>query len=398
MDIDDHRQIGRRLDLFHLQEEAPGMVFWHPRGFALLRALEERVRAQIRAEGYGEVRTPQLLGQKLWELSGHWQSFREDMFVLNAEERAYALKPVSCPGHIQIVARDVVSYRALPLRLAELGVCHRAEASGSLMGLFRLRQFTQDDGHIFCREEDVPAEIVRFCRGLRAFYADFGFDRFEVSCSLRPEKRAGSEEVWDRAESVLLKAAEDAGLDPAIRPGQGAFYGPKLEFALRDRVDRAWQCGTIQLDYVLPERFDLCYSGPSGDRPRMVMLHRALLGSFERFMAVLLEHHHGVLPAWLAPVQVVVAPIGEGAVEAAEALAARLGQASIRAVLDRSDASLARRVRESHEAGAPIFVAIGPREVQRGEISIRRRGAAPEVMPLDQGIQGILAECRPGSG
>jgi threonyl-tRNA synthetase len=395
LDEHDHRSLGQRLDLFHLQEEAPGMVFWHPRGWQLYRLLEERVRQQMQREGYSEVRSPQILAQPLWERSGHWDNFRENMFLLEDGERNLAVKPVNCPGHIQLVQRMAPSYRDLPLRLGEFGLVHRSEPSGSLHGLFRLRQFTQDDGHIFCAEEQVVREVARFCRSLHAFYRDFGFHDVEVAFSSRPAQRAGSEDVWDLAESLLLDAAKQAGLECAMQPGQGAFYGPKLEFVLKDRLGRQWQCGTIQLDLVLPERFDLQYVDASGARRRPMMLHRALLGSLERFIGVLLEHHGGALPAWLAPEQVVVASVGEVAVGYAERFAARLREVGCRASVDARPESLSRKIVEAHQVGAPWMVVVGKREVERHAIRLRRRDGEQRDLPWEEAAAALAAECRP---
>jgi threonyl-tRNA synthetase len=390
----DHRHLGQRLDLFHLQEDAPGMVFWHPRGFTLYRVLEEAVRRQMAREGYREVRTPQVLRQPIWEASGHWEHFRANMFVLAEEERAAALKPVSCPGHLQIVARRPPSYRELPIRLGELGLVHRNEPSGVLMGLFRLRQFTQDDGHILCEEGQVDAEVERFCRSLCRFYEAMGFGAVSVAFSTRPRERAGSDEVWDRAESVLLAAARRAGLEPVNQPGQGAFYGPKLEFVLKDRLGREWQCGTIQLDFVLPERFGVQYIDAAGARRTPVLLHRALLGSLERFLGVLLEHHAGALPAWLAPEQVVVAPVAEAQHPFADQVFQRLLAAGIRARLDTRPETLARKVQGAHEGAASFFAVIGRREVERGTVTLRDRGGQRELSLEDAAVE-IERECRP---
>jgi threonyl-tRNA synthetase len=396
LDVHDHRSLGQRLDLFHLQEEAPGMVFWHPRGHLLYRLIEERVRRQMRLEGYDEVRTPQLLAQPIWERSGHWENFRENMFQLADEGgRHLALKPVSCPGHIQLVQRMGPSYRDLPLRLGEFGLVHRSEPSGSLHGLFRLRQFTQDDGHIFCAEEQMREEVLRFCHSLRAFYADFGFEDVEVAFSSRPVQRAGSDEVWDVAESLLLEAAQQAGLNCRMQPGQGAFYGPKLEFVLKDRPGRDWQCGTIQLDLVLPERFDLHYVDASGQKRRPMMLHRAMLGSLERFIAILLEHHGGALPAWLSPEQVVVASIGEGAAGYAERFAAKLREAGCRAHADARAESLSRKIVDAHQAGVPWLVVAGAREVEKNAVRLRRRDGEQRDLHWEEALAELVAECRP---
>lgn len=397
LDEHDHRALGQRLDLFHLQEEAPGMVFWHPRGLILYRLLEAHVRRRMEAEGYREVRTPQLFSQPLWERSGHWENYRENMFLVEDGERHLAVKPVSCPGHIELVQRMAPSYRDLPLRLGEFGLCHRSEPSGALHGLFRLRQFTQDDGHIFCLEDQVVEEVVRFVRSLRAFYASFGFSEVQVAFSSRPPVRAGEDSVWDKAEALLLAAAREAGLECLNQPGQGAFYGPKLEFILKDRLGREWQCGTLQLDLVLPERFNLHYVDASGARRRPVMLHRALLGSLERFIGILLEHHGGALPAWLAPEQVVVAPVGEGALAYAERLASRLREAGCRVRVDGRGESLSRKVAEAHEAGVPWLAVVGAREVEAGSVRLRQRGGQQKDAPWEQAVAELVAECRPAA-
>ncbi|MCP3144644.1 threonine--tRNA ligase [Pyxidicoccus xibeiensis] len=397
LDEHDHRALGQRLDLFHLQEEAPGMVFWHPRGFRLYQLLEEQVRQRMRREGYLEVRTPQIYAQPLWERSGHWENFRENMFLVDDGGRQLAVKPVSCPGHIELVQRMAPSYRDLPLRLCEFGLVHRSEPGGALHGLFRLRQFTQDDGHIFCAEEQVQEEVVRFAQSLREFYASFGFDAVQVAFSSRPPVRAGADDVWDKAESWLLSAAKEAGLDCLMQPGQGAFYGPKLEFVLKDRLGREWQCGTIQLDLVLPERFDLRYVDASGAKVRPVMLHRALLGSLERFIGVLLEHHGGALPAWLAPEQVVVASVGEAAQEYAQRFAAKLREAGCRASADVRSESLSRRIVDAHGAGVPWLVVVGAREVEAGAVRLRQRDGAQRDLPWDEAVAELVAACRRAS-
>ncbi len=398
---DDHREIGRRLDLFHMQEEAPGMVFWHPAGWTLYRVLEDAARRQVLAQGYREVRTPQLIDQRLWELSGHWQHFRADMFVLTdaAAPRAQALKPVSCPGHIAIAAHAAPSYRDLPMRLAEMGLVHRNEARGALSGLFRLRQFTQDDGHVFCAEDQLIDEVARFCAGLRRFYPGFGFAEARVLLATRPPSRAGSDDVWDRAEEALARAARAAGIEPAPNPGGGAFYGPKLEFVLDDRSGRSWQCGTIQVDMILPERFDLAYVAAGGQRERPVLLHRAMYGSIERFMAVLLEHHGVALPAWLAPEQVRLATVGDAdaVVRAAAALEARLAAAGVRVTVDAANATLSRRVRDAHDQGVPFLLVLGAREAARATVSLRsvRAGGATRELALDAAVAELALACAP---
>ncbi len=396
---DDHRALGRRMDLFHLQEEAPGMVFWHPRGWQLYRALEERIRRQVRADGYHEVRSPQVLSESVWRASGHWEHYAEGMFRVEREERRYALKPVSCPGHALIFGKMSASYRELPVRLAEFGLCHRAEQSGNLLGLMRLWQFSQDDGHVFCAYDQVPGEVARFCASLRALYGELGFADVVVGFSSRPASRAGDDAVWDMAESMLEDAARAAGLVFERQPGEGAFYGPKLEFALRDRRGRLWQCGTIQLDLVLPERFDVHYVDASGARRRPAMLHRALLGSLERFLAILLEHHRGALPPWLAPEQVAVLAIdAKGAPEHApyaREVVERLEGEAVRAVIDARNESLARKIVAAHERGVPLLVVVGPREAARRAVRIRERDGSQRDLDLDAGIAAIAARCRP---
>lgn len=390
----DHRSLGDRLDLFHMQEEAPGMVFWHPRGLILYQLLEERVRRELAAGGYHEVRTPQLLGQRIWESSGHWQNFREGMFILDDGERPFAIKPVSCPGHIQLFQRMAPSFRALPIRLAEFGLVHRNESSGVLQGLFRLRQFTQDDGHIFCMEEQIAEEVAAFCRSLRAFYRDFGFEDVQFAFSSRPAQREGSDEVWDRAEAALLEAARRVGLDCKMQPGQGAFYGPKLEFILKDRSGREWQCGTIQLDLVLPERFDIHYVDSGGGKRRPAMLHRAIFGSVERFLGVLLEHHQGALPAWLAPEQLRVLPVGQDSQAYASEVRARLAQAGLRVSEDARGETLSRRILDSHHDAVPFVVLVGAREQAARSVQLRERSGAQRQLSLESAMAELSQVCR----
>ncbi|MFO0614614.1 MAG: threonine--tRNA ligase [Polyangiaceae bacterium] len=398
MEKDDHRQIGRRLDLFHFQEEAPGMAFWHPRGLALYRALEDACRRHVRREGYREVRSPQLCRKALWERSGHWDHFRENMFCFaEDDDRWSALKPVNCPGHLELARQMQLSWRDLPLRLAEFGLVHRNEQSGNLSGLFRLRQFVQDDGHILCRPDQAVDEIAKFCRSLPAFYAAFGFDRLDVALSGRPESRVGSDEVWDLAEKQLRSGAERAGFEPRFVPGGGAFYGPKIEVSLLDALGRSWQCGTIQLDFFLPQRFGVEYVAPSGEHRQPVMLHRALAGSLERFLGVVLEHHGGRLPAWLSPEQVRVVPIGRPE-SAARALGAQvaddLAQRGLRVEVDDGDESLAKRIAMGHLAEVPILVVLGDREVAAEAADVRSRGGR-EVVPLERLSAHIAALARP---
>ncbi len=381
MNDDDHRAIGNRLDLFHFQEEAPGMVFWHPKGLAIHRALEDASRREVRRQGYREVRGPQLARRALWERSGHWEHFRENMFVLaddaarldGGEASQAALKPVNCPGHLEIVRRMSLSYRDLPLRLSELGVCHRNEQSGALSGLFRLRQFVQDDGHVFCAAGDVALEVERFCGRIAPFYAAFGFDEMAVSLAGRPAARFGDDAIWDRAEAALAEGARAAGLAFEVVPGGGAFYGPKLEIALSDRSGRSWQCGTIQADFFLPERFDVSYVGADGEKKRPAMLHRALYGSLERFLGVLLEHHRGRLPAWLSPEQVRVVPLHAEQRAEALALVDDLVGAEVRAELGSADDGIAKRVAVAHAGEVPFVVVVGPREIASGQVDVRSR-------------------------
>lgn len=373
---DDHRALCARLELCHFQDEAPAMVFWHPRGLAVYRLLELASRQQVAREGYAEVRTPQLLRRPVWEASGHWGKFHDNMFACGEGAEEAALKPVSCPGHIQLVKKLAPSWRDLPLRYSELGLVHRDEASGTLHGLLRLRQFTQDDGHIFCREDQVFEEAARFCRNLPAFYRRFGFDELAVALSLRPDNRLGDDAAWDRAEQVLEEVAKSLGLPLAIQPGAGAIYGPKLEFLLRDRRGRVWQCGTIQLDFVMPQRFDVRYVDASGEKRHVVMLHRALYGSLERFLGLLLEQHGAALPAWLAPEQVAVVPVTPeqpAQRDYAAGVRARLEAAGLRVRLDADSETLSRRIAIAHHLGVPFVVVIGDREVASGQLSVRGR-------------------------
>lgn len=390
--VDDHREIGRRLDLFHFQEEAAGMVFWHPRGYRTLRALEALIRRHAEADGFDEVRTPQLLRRPIWEASGHWQHFRQNMFVLDGDE--LAVKPVSCPGHLEILRRRAPSYRDLPLRYSELGLVHRDEPSGTLHGLFRLRQFTQDDGHVFCDPDQVEPEVARFCTSLLKLYAALGFEGVEVSFASRPDERAGTDEVWDRAEGILQLAAARAGLAPLHAPKAGAFYGPKLEFSLPDRLRRRWQCGTIQLDLVLPERFDVAYVDAAGVRQRPLMLHRATLGSLERFLGVVLEQHDGRLPAWLAPDQLAVLPVDAEQHDYAREVEAELKQVGLRTVSDFGRETLARRVALAHESAIPFVAVVGRRELATRSLSLRHAGQQSVLTLANAGVE-LAKACRP---
>jgi threonyl-tRNA synthetase len=368
------------------------MVFWHPRGYRTLAALEALIRRHAEADGFAEVRTPQLLREPIWRASGHWQHFRENMFVVDGE--GLAVKPVSCPGHLEILRRRAPSYRDLPLRYSELGVVHRNEPSGTLHGLFRLRQFSQDDGHVFCEPDQCQAEVARFCGSLARLYAALGFEQVEVSFATRPDERAGSDELWDRAETLLHAAAAQAGLTPVLAPKAGAFYGPKLEFALPDRLGRRWQCGTIQLDLVLPERFDVAYVDAVGARQRPLMLHRATLGSLERFLGIVLEQHQGQLPAWLAPDQVVVLPIEEAQLPYAHELTAELRRAGLRAVCDASRDSLARRVALAHERAIPHVAVVGKREREARSVSLRSADGQ-RTLAIAEALRELAKTCTP---
>ena len=393
----DHRRLGPELDLFHQQEEAAGSVFWHPKGWTLYRTVESYMRRRLEAAGYVEVKTPQLIDRSLWEASGHWEKFRELMFTAETEDkRVLAVKPMNCPGHVQIFKQGITSYRDLPLRMAEFGSCHRNEPSGALHGLMRVRGFTQDDAHIFCTEDQINRETVAFCGLLQSIYQDFGFDEVAVRFSDRPAVRAGSDETWDRAEAALKDAVEETGLDYTLDPGEGAFYGPKLDFVLRDAIGRDWQCGTLQVDFVLPERLDATYVGVDGDKHRPVMLHRAILGSFERFLAILIEQYAGRFPLWLAPLQVVVATItsdGDGyAREAAEALQA----AGLRAALDLRNEKINFKIRGHSLAKVPVIAVVGRREAEERTLALRRLGRKDqEVLALADAVNRIVAEAAP---
>ena len=396
----DHRRLGREMDLFHFQEEAAGSVFWHPRGWTLYRAAQDYMRARLDAAGYVEVRTPQLVDRALWERSGHWEKFREHMFTAESEDRSLALKPMNCPCHVQIFRQGLKSYRDLPLRMAEFGSCHRNESSGSLHGLMRVRAFVQDDAHIFCAEDSIAGETARFCELLLSVYRDFGFDEVSVKFADRPAERVGSDAVWDRAEAALQEACAAAGMAAERNPGEGAFYGPKLEFVLRDAIGRDWQCGTLQVDFVLPERLDASYVAEDGSRRRPVMLHRAILGSFERFLGIALEHYAGRLPLWLAPVQVVVATITDAGDAHARAAAARLAAAGLRVETDLRNEKIGYKVREHSAAKVPVIAAVGRREAEDGTVTLRRLGArGQEALALADAAAKLAAEAAvPGSG
>ena len=369
----DHRKIGKRLDLFHTQEEAPGMVFWHANGWTLYQALEQYMRQVQRKHGYQEIKTPQVVDRLLWEKSGHWANYSDMMFTTESESRDYAIKPMNCPCHIQVFNQGLKSYRDLPLRLAEFGACHRNEPSGSLHGIMRVRGFTQDDAHIFCTEEQMQSEAADFIRLTLAVYEDFGFEQIQLKLSTRPEKRVGTDDLWDRAEQALQAALDAAGLPWDLQPGEGAFYGPKIEFSLKDCLGRVWQCGTLQLDFNLPVRLGAEYVAEDNSRKHPVMLHRAILGSFERFIGILIEHYEGAFPAWLAPLQAVVLNITDNQAAFAKEVAAALEDAGFRAKADLRNEKIGFKIREHTLLKVPFQLVIGDREVESQTVAVRTR-------------------------
>ncbi len=389
----DHRKLGRQLDLFHLQEESPGMVFWHPHGWTLWQEIEQYMRGLLGAHGYREVKTPQVMDRVLWEKSGHWENYHEHMFTTSSENREYAVKPMNCPGHIQIFNQGIKSYRELPLRLAEFGSCHRNEPSGALHGIMRVRGFVQDDAHIFCAEDQVQGEAAAFIDLLRRVYADFGFTDILVKLSTRPEKRIGADEVWDKAEAALAQSLAAKGLAFELQPGEGAFYGPKIEFSLKDCLGRVWQCGTLQLDFALPGRLGAEYIGEDNARHTPVMLHRAVLGSLERFIGILIEHHAGAFPLWLSPVQAVVMNISEAQGDYAKAVAERLAAAGLRVESDLRGEKINYKIREHSMLKRPYLIVVGDKEKAEGMVAVRARGnqdlgqMSPEVL-----IERLLME------
>jgi len=389
----DHRRLGREMGLFHIQDIAAGSVFWHPKGWALYRALQAYMRARLDRAGYQEVNTPQLVDRVLWEASGHWEKFREHMFTAESEERVLALKPMNCPGHVQIFKQGTKSYRDLPLRLAEFGGCHRNEPSGALHGLMRVRAFTQDDAHIFCMESQITSETKAFCDLLLSVYRDLGFSDVLVKFSDRPAVRAGEDATWDKAENALKEATAAAGIETVLNPGEGAFYGPKLEFVLRDAIGRDWQLGTLQVDFVLPERLDATYVGDDGQKHRPVMLHRAILGSFERFIGVLIEHTAGRLPLWLSPVQVVVATITDEAAPYAAEVLEMLKRAGLRAEGDLRNEKINYKVREHSLAKVPCMLVVGAREAEGRTTALRRLGGKDqEILALTDAVARLASE------
>ncbi|MBT9613740.1 MAG: threonine--tRNA ligase [Burkholderiales bacterium] len=369
----DHRKLGKQLDLFHLQDEAPGMVFWHPKGWVIWQQIEQYVRGQLTVHGYQEVRTPMVMDRVLWEKSGHWENYRENMFTTASENRDYAVKPMNCPGHIQIFNQGLKSYRDLPLRLAEFGSCHRNEPSGALHGIMRVRGFVQDDAHIFCTEDQIQAEVSAFIDLLLGVYKDFGFIEVGIKFSTRPEKRVGSDEVWDKAEAALEAALKYKGLEYDLQPGEGAFYGPKIEFALKDCLGRVWQCGTIQLDFALPDRLGATYVAEDNSRKVPVMLHRAILGSLERFIGMLIEHHAGAMPLWLSPVQVMLMNITDGQAEYVEKVAEEMLKSGLRVETDLRNEKITYKIREHSLQKLPYQVIVGDKEVQANKVAVRSR-------------------------
>ena len=389
----DHRRIGRELNLFHLQEEAAGAVFWHPNGWTLYRTVQSYMRTRLERAGYVEVNTPQLVDRTLWEDSGHWEKFRESMFVTEDEEKVLAIKPMNCPCHVQIFNQGIKSYRDLPYRMAEFGSCHRNEPSGALHGLMRVRAFTQDDAHIFCTNDQITSETKIFCDLLMSIYKDFGFEDVIIKYSDRPQVRAGGDEVWERAECALKEAVKAADYDYVLNPGEGAFYGPKLEFVLRDAIGRDWQCGTLQVDFVLPERLDASYIGMNGEKPRPVMLHRAILGSFERFIGILIENFSGRFPLWLAPLQIVVASITDEAASYAEDVVVACRAVSLKAETDVRNEKINFKVREHSVAKVPVIFVVGAREATNRTVSIRRLGGKEqEIVALAQAVDTLAME------
>jgi threonyl-tRNA synthetase len=394
----DHRKIGKAMDLFHIQEEGKGMVFWHAKGWTLYREVEAYIRRRLTKDGYEEVKTPQILDRSLWEASGHWEKFGANMFVCEtAEGESLAVKPMNCPGHVQIFNVGQKSYRDLPLRMAEFGACHRYEPSGALHGIMRVRGFTQDDAHIFCREDQVEDETKRFVRLLNSAYADFGLELHSVKLALRPDLRAGTDEVWDIAEQKLERAARAAvNMGVEYLPGEGAFYGPKLEFHLRDAIGRTWQCGTLQLDFVLPERLEAEYVAEDGSKQRPVMLHRAIAGSMERFIGMLIENYAGAFPLWLAPTQVVVATITSDADDFALAAAARLKAAGLRVETDLRNEKINYKIREHSLTKTPVIAVIGRREAEEGKVALRRLGSqGQEILNLEAAVLQLASEALP---
>ena len=393
----DHRKVGRAMELFHMQEEGRGMVFWHPKGWVLWRVIEDYMRRRLDAAGYVEVKTPQVLDRKFWEASGHWEKYRPNMFVCETVEgETLSLKPMNCPGHVQIFDQGQRSYRELPLRMAEFGACHRYEPSGALHGLMRVRGFTQDDAHIFCREDQIVQETSSFIELARSVHADLGMETAYISLGTRPEVRAGSDEFWDKAEALMAESARAAGTEPVVTEGDGAFYAPKLDFIVKDAIGREWTCGTIQLDYVLPERLDASYIAEDGQKHRPVMLHRAILGSFERFIGIMIENYAGAFPLWLAPVQAVVATITSDADGYAHEVAAKFKAAGLRVETDLRNEKVGYKVREHSVGKVPVIAVVGRNEAAEGKVALRRLGSqAQEILTVEEAIRILTDEATP---
>lgn len=390
----DHRRLAKEMDLFHMQEESPGCIFWHPRGWTMYNLLKNYVSERIKEDGYVEVCTPQLVDRSLWEASGHWEKYRENMFIAESENRVLAVKPMNCPGAVQIFKYGIKSYRDLPLRMAEFGYCHRNEPSGSLYGTMRVRGFTQDDAHIFCTPDQLTAETKKFCQLLGRIYKELGFEQFSVKFSDRPEKRCGSDEVWDLAESMLQQAAKEAGLEYSYNKGEGAFYGPKLEFVLCDKLGREWQCGTLQVDFQMPEKLDATYIGEDGNKHHPIMLHRAVLGSLERFVGIMLEHYAGHLPLWLAPVQIVVATISQDYNDYAQEVHGLLAKHNLRANLDLRSEKISYKIREHTLKKVPYIAIIGAKEQSEGLVTLRRPNGEQWSFTREQLLDKLCTEGR----
>ncbi len=389
----DHRKLGRELDLFHLDEHSPGTVFWHPNGWTIWQEVEQYMRRVYRENGYREVKGPQILDKSLWEKTGHWDKYRENMFTTESEKRDYALKPMNCPGHILIYKQGIKSYRDLPLRYGEFGACHRNEPTGGLHGIMRVRAFTQDDGHIFCTEDQIQSEVTAFTALLQKVYKDFGFTEIIYKLSTRPEKRIGSEESWDKAEAALAEGLRASGCEFQYLPGEGAFYGPKIEYTLKDALGREWQCGTIQVDPNLPERLDAEFVGEDGSRHRPIMLHRAIVGSLERFIGILIEQHAGALPVWLAPVQVAVLNITDNQADYCREIAKSLENQGLRVVTDLRNEKITYKIREHALQKLPFIVVVGDKEKEAGAVAVRARGNKDlGVMPLEAFSQLVAAD------
>ncbi|OSI25379.1 threonine--tRNA ligase [Neisseria dumasiana] len=390
----DHRKLGKQLDLFHLQDEAPGMVFWHPRGWTLWQIIEQHMRRELDEAGYREVKTPQIMDKSFWEKSGHWENYKDNMFLTASEKREYAVKPMNCPGHVQIFNHGLRSYRDLPIRLAEFGSCHRNEPSGALHGLMRVRGFVQDDAHIFCTEEQITQEAKAFNELVMKVYKQFGFDNVSVKLSLRPEKRAGSDDIWDKAEQGLRDALMACGIEWEELPGEGAFYGPKVEYHIKDAIGRSWQCGTIQLDFVLPERLGAEYVTEDNGRARPVMLHRAILGSMERFIGILIENHAGSFPLWLAPVQMVVMNITEKQADYCREVVEKLREAGFRAELDLRNEKIGYKIRDNSQYRYPYQIVVGENEKENGKVAVRRKAEDLGSMQIEEFVARLQEELK----